>query len=102
MPKLLNIFKKLSIKLQECSLQSKLKRINQGKTKTKRKNTLQNKRKKELQVPLSKQLTNKTYSKELKQQNFKIKRKVHYTNSIVAEIQVLNVFLTIYLHTKTL
>lgn len=45
--------------------------------------------KKELQVPQSKQLINKTSIKNQKQQNYKIKKKVHYTNSIVAEIYVL-------------
>lgn len=47
---------------------------------------LQNKKKKGLQALQSKPQTNKIYSKELKQRNFKIRKKVHYINSIVAEI----------------
>lgn len=86
MPKLPNIFKRLFIKLQECLLLNKLKKINQDKIKTKRKSMLQNKKKKGLQALQSKPQTNKIYSKELKQRNFKIRKKVHYINSIVAEI----------------
>lgn len=47
---------------------------------------LQNKKKKGLQALQSKPQMNKIYSKELKQRNFKIRKKVHCINSIVAEI----------------